>query len=839
MKTILTLAFLLMWSVAQAASPSAGSLFTYEGVLTDSTGNPITTTQTLTFRLIYSTSCTVYEETQTVSPGSSGEFSVIIGAGSRTDSTGNTADRIFASSGSVNCEGAAAQTVSGFATRSLHIRVGSTDLSPDVTIGNIPFAINAQKLADKGPSDFVQTNANVTQSNVDNVFNRYATLDQVLNIFSTPPTTGQILVGNGVSYQAGNLVAGSNINISASAGSITISATSTGGISSISAAAPLTVTGPTPTPTIGISQAGPSSPGFLSATDWNNFNTKMSSALESGKIWIGDGTNTATAVAVTGDATLNSSGALSLTNVGSAGTYAKVTTDSKGRVVSGNTLSAADIPALDWSKITSGIPTTLGGYGITDAIKNGAGTPSITSGTDSSKPAAGTAGRLYIATDAKKIYRDNGTSWDVLGGTGAGTVTSVDTGTGLTGGPITGAGTISLANTTVTPGTYGTSTTVGSFTVDAQGRLTSASSIAIPVASSTTTGLLSNTDWQNFNSKLGTISTLSGDVSGTYNSTTVDKIKGKSVAPVTYSAGQVLRYDGTNWVNSLLGFTDITGTVATTQLPIVPVNKGGTGVTTLTANRLLASDGTGSTVAGFSCGVGQLLTFDAAGVPGCTSYSASGVFAQGGNSFGAAASLGTNDANDLSFKTNGTTRMTVLSGGNVGIGTTTPAQVLSVYSTTPIAGQFDSAQNFTGLNVANNQGTSVVYTLKTTSSTAVPASAFIIAQGGNNRLVVDSSGNIGLGTTTPTARLDTNNGNINVGSGTVSMGYETRSVLCNGVATCDILCSGTKKVLGGGCSVSSGTDRIVATYPSADNKWTCTASAVTNITGYVICANIQ
>lgn len=51
-----------------------------------------------------------------------------------------------------------------------------------------------------------------------------------------------------------------------------------------------------------------------------------------------------------------------------AGTYTKVMVDVYGRVTSGTNLSATDIPNLDWSKITTGKPTTLAGYGITDAV---------------------------------------------------------------------------------------------------------------------------------------------------------------------------------------------------------------------------------------------------------------------------------------------------------------------------------------------------------------------------------------------------------------------------------------------------------------------------------------
>jgi len=151
---------------------------------------------------------------------------------------------------------------------------------------------------------------------------------------------------------------------------------------------------------------------------------------------------TLTASSPQGVVNVTTTGALS--SLVSAGTGLQAKTD--GTTVVGRTLTA--------------------GTGVTVANGDGvSGNPSVAISNTGVSAGSYTLASITVNSQGQVTSASNGSA-------GAGTVQQINTGTGLTGGPITSTGTVSIANTAVTPGSY----TTANITVNAQGQITAAAS---------------------------------------------------------------------------------------------------------------------------------------------------------------------------------------------------------------------------------------------------------------------------------------------------------------------------------------------------------------------------
>jgi phage-related tail fiber protein len=221
-------------------------------------------------------------------------------------------------------------------------------------------------------------------------------------------------------------------------------------------------------------------------------------------------------ISLTGDATGSGTTSIPVTlaNVVTAGTSPKVTYNAKGLVTGGTSLIASDIPSLDWSKITTGKPTTLAGYGITDAQPL---SPRLTSlatnavfGLIVNLPGNVVDSRILHSNTLDVVFADgisgnptvdlpffgtagtyNNVTVDVYGRVSSGsnvayltgnqsiTITGDGNGSGTTSIPFT----LNTVNGNV--GSFGSSTAVPQLTVNAKGLVTAVTntSIAFPVTS--------------------------------------------------------------------------------------------------------------------------------------------------------------------------------------------------------------------------------------------------------------------------------------------------------------------------------------------------------------------
>lgn len=111
-----------------------------------------------------------------------------------------------------------------------------------------------------------------------------------------------------------------------------------------------------------------------------------------------------------------------------------------------------------------------------DPVLPGTGAVTVPVGTTAQQP-GGSPGQIRYNTDTNTFWGYSNGSWNQF--TTSGAITLINTGTGLTGGPITTTGTISIANTGVAAGTYGSATKIPQIVVNAQGQLTSVTEFSV------------------------------------------------------------------------------------------------------------------------------------------------------------------------------------------------------------------------------------------------------------------------------------------------------------------------------------------------------------------------
>jgi len=284
----------------------------------------------------------------------------------------------------------------------------------------------------------------------------------------------------------------------------------------------------------------------------------------------------------------------------------------KGTGGAGGTASTVEAIGGAGAYVTKSTTQTITGnktFSGSIALGSSATATTQTAGDNSTKVAttAYVDGAITSATYSFTVAGDTGTSQEITdaetmtitGGTGLSSVASVNN-----------TITINLDNTSVGSGAYGSSTSVGTFTVDSQGRLTAAENVAIRTATTTLTGVAS------FNGTDFTVT--SGEV--TINAERIEDIVSGMVESNTESGISVTYDDNTGKLNfdvndptitiagdvdgsatmTNLGNTTITVTLDTvnddagthgssTAIPVITINEKGlvTNVTTASISTTL------------------------------------------------------------------------------------------------------------------------------------------------------------------------------------------------------------------------------------------------------------